>query len=202
MNRKTNMRIPLFCIVVVCLAASSAWAEDDVNQSLYEFLSLPGVAGQPASSADEFTNSSGAYVCKNAATRGTPHIVRYPFTLPDARRVFYVIVTGRRTSLAPPVTLNVVKSCMHWTEVNPTNTVLATTTPAPDVDGYFSSSLRLGDERPNNYDCKYWLEASIDISTKKCTDGLVDIQKIRIENWVADRIFRGSFSLNVPFGTP
>ncbi len=199
-----TMCISLLLPIAGCLLVSDAWAEQDSTRDhQIEFLTVLGVAGQPAQKADEFRHASGAYICMNAATRSTPHIVRYPFMLPDSHRITDVTITGRLTYDAPPMTLKVRKSCMAWHEINPTTTTLAQTTRWQDPNNpevVFTSRMPVGaNERPNNYDCKYWVQAEFDISSRKCTTGEAAVQKIRVESVIADRIFRGNFGVNYPY---
>ncbi len=184
-----------------CLLASNALANDSVIFHNREYREIAGVAGQPAQTADDFTHSNGGYLCTNAATRGTPHIVRYPFTMPDRYRIAFVNVYGRRTSNAPAATTRVVKSCMTQNELNPTTTELASAIPNGNADGYYISSMPVGDA-PVNLDCRYWAEVRFDISTVPCTTGTSYVQKVFIEADIPDRIFRGMFNTNIDHDLP
>lgn len=184
-----------------CLLASSALANDNATFHNREYRQIAGVAGQPAQTADDFTHSYGGYQCMNAATRNTPHIVRYPFTMPDSYKIAFVNVHGRSTADAPPATIRVLKSCMTQNALNPTTTELASATPSPNADGYYIRSM-LVDDAPINVDCRYWTEVRFDISAVPCTTGTSYVQKVFIEANMPDRIFRGMFNTNLDNNLP
>ena len=91
------MRISLLFTLAACLFASSAWGNDTVARANLDIRTLPGAAGYPAQATDEFNFLGGAYVCRNAATRSTPHIARFPFMLPKTRELHWANVEGIRT---------------------------------------------------------------------------------------------------------
>lgn len=197
------MRIPhVITSLAMCLLASGAWANDNVVQANMDSRTMLGVAGHPAQLGDLFTHSNGAYICRNSVTRGTPHVARFPFALPDTRALIGVAVQGKRTSSAPPMTLSVRKVCEGLGEVTPGPTVLATATPVPDANGFFQTVLAAGDTDPSTGICKYWVQAEFNISSVNCMAGDAWIQKITAFNMVRDRIFRGSFHTNVTQDTP
>lgn len=195
------MRISLFMAIASGFVASAALANDSVSLHNREFRQIVGAAGQPAQTDDAFGHNNGGYQCKNATTRATPHIVRYPFTLPDSRKVAFVNVYGRRTSDAPPMEASVLKACMSQDETAPTVTTLATGTASGNADGYFIMVLH-ADDVPNNLNCRYWAEVRFDISSIPCTTGTAYVQRVFLEATVPDRIFRGMFNTNAPFDVP
>lgn len=195
------MRISLLMALASGLVAAAALANDSAVLHNREFRQIVGAAGQPAQTSDVFGHNNGGYQCMNATTRGTPHIVRYPFTLPDSRRIVYVSVYGRRTSGAPPMATRVAKACMSQDETTPTVTTLATGTPSGNANGYFIASMSV-DDVPENVDCRYWAEVSFDISAIPCTAGTAYVQRVFIEADMPDRIFRGMFNINVPLDLP
>lgn len=194
-----RLRIAAACLAPLAFSGA-ACANDFVRLANYEVQSLLGVGGRAHGTSMDYTHNTGAYVCRSTGA-GTTHVT-FPFVVPDSQRLNWVVVTGQRTSAAPPLKLQVVKSCMKWHEVKPTTTILKESVPSPDAAGYFSAEMEVGDAIPNNFDCKYRVDALFDVSTVKCTSGESRIQKIAVFSTPADRIFRGSFHTNVTLGTP
>ena len=201
MTTSSIMRFAPACLALLVFASAPAQANDSVAFGNYELRSILGPGGRAYATSQDFTHNTGAYECRSTGSGTT--VVTFPFVVPDAEILNRLIVTGQRTSAAPPLTLRLVESCMKWSEVVPTNTVLMVRVPSPNVDGFFTTVLFLGNgHAPNNYDCKYRVEARFDTSTVKCTSGVSRIQKISVWSTPADRIFRGSFHTNVTQGTP
>lgn len=195
----------IITIALSCLTASLLAPDvraETVVAANYEVQSLLGVTGQMYHHDQEYSHGNGALVCKATASIGAV-TMSFPFRVPATQRLNYADITGKRASGAPPLELRVKKSCMHWSEVDPTTTTLVTRVPFISTGGFFNEHIPLADEQPNNYDCRYWVEAKINVSTgAKCTDGDVYIQKITILSRIPDRIFRGSFHTNLPYDTP
>ncbi|MCK9538862.1 hypothetical protein [Dokdonella sp.] len=189
--------VPL--LVAACLSITAAQANDSRKDHQYELWGISGTAGQPAQTDDQYTHSNGGYQCTNAATRPVPHVVRYPFTIPDTNYLNWVTVHARHTSDAPPMELAVLKTCLAWHSTEPpvTTELVAWPVQLPPGEGYFSVPLGVHDT-PDTYNCRYWVEARIDISAIPCTTGISYIQKIRLEHTLRDRIFRGMFNTNAP----
>lgn len=196
-----RMRTSLFLGIACCLLATTASANDTVYQANLEFQGVPGAAGRAYSATSDYDHANGAYVCK--ATGAGTNVVTYPFVIPDASRLRGTIVTGKRTSNAPPLELRVMKSCLGTTPgTPPVETTIATRVPTTDSNGFFSEEILLGIEVPNNVLCQFWVAAAIDLSSVKCTTGEVYVQQVMVYSMPADRIFRGSFHTNVTRDTP
>jgi len=198
-----NMNFPSR-LIVSCFAlfacAGAAQANDNLISANYELQSLLGAGGRAYATSQDYTHNTGAYVCRSTGAGTT--VVTFPFVVPDAQRLNFVTVTGKRTSVAPPLKLQVIESCMGWQAVLPTTTVRGEMVPDPNSAGFFTAHLYLGSLAPNNYDCKYRVAALFDTSTVKCTSGDSLIQKITVWSTVPDRIFRGSFHTNVTMDAP
>lgn len=192
-------RTPFILALLACAFLSSA--SDAADYPNRDFRVITGVDGKPARSDDSYSYANGNYRCTNTSTRATPHVVRYPFNLPEGTSVRYVSVYGRRTSDATPVTLRLMQVCQSQTDVDSTSTVLATRTPLGNADGYFISSMEFSPS-PETLDCRAWVEASFDISTMACNADKASIQRVTLETEPADRIFRGTFSVNVDYTLP
>lgn len=184
--------------VAGCLLIGSA-AGESVGLANVEAQGFLGVAGQAYQHSQDFGHSSGAYLCKSTGAGVTA--VTWPFSVPDDQYLNWVVVSGKRTINATPIELQVKKSCMHWTEVVPTTTTLATAVPNSDSEGFFVNSVIVNDQ-PNNYECRYWLEARFNTGNVKCTVGEAYIQKVHPISIYPDRIFRGSFHTNYPLNKP
>lgn len=201
MNGKASMRIALILGVVSCLLSTTAWANDTVHAANLDFQSVLGVAGKAYADSSDYSHNTGAYLCK--ATGAGTNVVTYPFAIPDAKRLRGVIITGKRTSNAPPIELRVMKSCLATTTgATPVETTIAAKAPVTDANGFFNEEIMLGSEEPYNILCQFWVAAAIDLSSVKCTTGEVSVQKIAVYSSVPDRIFRGSFHTNVTRDTP
>lgn len=199
------MTTPIVRLAAACFAllvfGSAAQANDSVYWANHDVHSILGVGGRAYHTSQDYTHNTGAYVCQSTGSGTT--VVTFPVVVPDAEILSGLVVTGQRTSAAPPLTLQLVESCMKWWEVLPVNTVVHERVPTPNVNGFFTTVLGPNTgHAPNNYECKYRVEARFDTSTVKCTSGNARIQKITVLSTPADRIFRGSFHTNLPLGTP
>ncbi len=163
-----------------------------------EFRPIIGMAAQPESHTAAFRGNNGSYNCANTAAGGD-RVIRYPFTVPDARDLQFIRIWGFKTTGTAATTLRVVRSCMDQTQVDPTTDVLGTTN-ITSTDGAFSALVSLGAETPTNLDCRYWTEIQFGTSTTACAAGLQDlrIDRVRVHSLLRERIFRGTFRSYTP----
>lgn len=195
------------CIAVLAVAGAlhlaPATAEDAGIAAIdgfhnNEFRPIIGMAAQPQSHTAAFRGNNGAYTCANTAVGGD-RIIRYPFTVPDARTLQFVRIWGFKTTGTPDTTLRVVRACMSQNQVDPTTEELAATT-ITTTSGQFTSVLSLGAETPSNLDCRYWTEVRFGTSATACGSSTQDlrIDRIRVQSLLGERIFRGTFRSYTP----
>lgn len=185
------------------LGASVAMADADGVAAIEgfhnnEFRPFIGMAAQPAEDTAAYRGVTGAYSCANLAAGGS-RVIRYPFTVPDARALQFVRVWGFKTTGTADTTMLVRRSCMTGIEVNPTTVTLADTT-VTSTTGAFTAVLSLGTELPLNVDCRYWVEVEFGSSAQACGSGTQDlrIDRVRVQSLLGDRVFRGNFRQYTP----
>ncbi|MBX3725901.1 MAG: hypothetical protein KF823_08285 [Xanthomonadales bacterium] len=166
-----------------------------------EFRPIVGMAANPENNTAAYRGGSGntgAYTCANTAAGGG-RVIRYPFTVPDARDLQFVRIWGFKSTGTADTTLRVRRSCMTQAQVDPTTDILGSVN-ITSTDGAFSAFLNLANELPNNLNCRFWAEIEFGSSATACASGTQDlrIDRVRVHSLLRERIFRGTFRSYTP----
>lgn len=190
-------------LIAVALKASTALADDGQTAAIlnfhnHTFVPIIGIAAQPADHTAAFRGGTGSYACHNLSPGGS-RIIRYPFTVPDARTLQFVRLWGFKGASTADTTARVRRTCMSQTQLDPVTVILDTTT-VTGSPGPFTAALSLGTETPSNLDCRYWVEIEFGPSSQACASTALSlrIERIRVQSLLGDRIFRGSFRPYIP----
>lgn len=172
----------------------------DLGFYAQDFRSQVGMGARRAAPSARYRSSDGtsSYNCNNIVAGGE-RTIRYPFTVPDSRVLEWVRVWGVKGASTSDLTLSVQRSCMSPTQVNPTTSQLVGTT-LTSTGGQFSTTLFAGNDVPDNFNCKYWLEVVFGSNATACAASHVDLRiyKMRIQTLMPDRLFRHGFRIQVP----